>query len=173
MFVAKTQDFAEAERRLASHELVNLNETGSPDRLLPVLQLVTESDQRRVAADRIESYLDEHRPVPNVGVLARLRVPSPTAGAKPATLPLVPLAKIKPLLVVRNAATVPDRLLAVVPALFGRVRAVHFAWRRLKFRGDPLILPALHVLTGFGLVLMISLRDPLRDTLDSSASLGV
>ena len=38
------------------------------------------------------------------------------------------------------------------------------AWRR--FRGDRAFLPALHLLTGIGLILMVSLRDPLRDTLE-------
>jgi len=39
-------------------------------------------------------------------------------------------------------------------------------WRRRGFRGDPAILPAVHLLTGIGLILTVSLRDPLRDTLD-------
>jgi len=43
---------------------------------------------------------------------------------------------------------------------------VHFIWRLRRFRGDPLILPALHLLTGIGLTLMVSLRDPLRDTVE-------
>ena len=37
-----------------------------------------------------------------------------------------------------------------------------------RFRGDFSILPALHLLTGIGLILSISLRDPLRDTLEFS-----
>ncbi len=43
---------------------------------------------------------------------------------------------------------------------------VHLAWRWRRFRGDATILPALHVLTAFGFILMVSLRDPLRDTLE-------
>ena len=34
------------------------------------------------------------------------------------------------------------------------------------FSGDRAFLPALHLLTGMGLALMLSLRDPLRDTLE-------
>ncbi|HEX4228934.1 MAG TPA: FtsW/RodA/SpoVE family cell cycle protein [Bryobacteraceae bacterium] len=166
VFLAKTQDFAESDRRLANHELVNLNQTGGPDRLLPMLQVVEESDQRQASAERIESYLDSHRPVPNVGVLARLRVPSPVAGVKPATLPLVPLAKVKPLLVVRTPQQFRQVFWRWCLLYLAGFWIVHLAWRWRKFRGDPLILPALHVLTGFGLILMISLRDPLRDTLE-------
>ena len=40
------------------------------------------------------------------------------------------------------------------------------AWSARKFRGDSTILPVLHLLTGIGLILAVSLRDPLRDTLE-------
>jgi cell division protein FtsI/penicillin-binding protein 2/cell division protein FtsW (lipid II flippase) len=43
---------------------------------------------------------------------------------------------------------------------------VWFAWRARRFAGDSAILPALHLLSGIGLILMVSLRDPLRDTLE-------
>ncbi|HEX4810858.1 MAG TPA: FtsW/RodA/SpoVE family cell cycle protein [Bryobacteraceae bacterium] len=176
VFAAKTQDFPDTDRRLANNEIVNLNQVGPADRLLPILQVVEAPDQRAAAAQRIESYLDNHRPVANVGVLARLRVPSPLPavqpagpgkpGLKPASLPLVPLAKVKPLLIVRT----PKQFLTIFAEwcllYLASFWVVHFAWRLRKFRGDPLILPALHVLTGLGLILMVSLRDPLRDTLE-------
>ncbi len=83
--------------------------------------------------------------------------------AKP---PLIPLSKLKPLFVVRE----PDEFLKAFAIWTGAYLAafwlVHFAWRLRRFRGDGSILPALHVLTGLGLILMISLRDPLRDTLE-------
>lgn len=166
VFVAKTQDFAAEDRALARHDLIDLNQPGAPDRLLPALQVLAGPDQRQTVAQRIESYLDGHRPVANVGVLARLRVPSPVAGVKPATLPLVPLAKVKPLLVVRTPQEFRKVYLQWCLLYLAAFWIVHFAWRWRKFRGDPLILPALQVLTGFGLILMISLRDPLRDTLE-------
>ena len=43
---------------------------------------------------------------------------------------------------------------------------VSFLWRSPRFRGDRSFLPALHLLTGIGLILMFSMRDPLRDTLE-------
>src|SRR6185369_7069876 len=39
-------------------------------------------------------------------------------------------------------------------------------WRLMAFRGDTAFLPALQLLTGFGFLLMVSLRDPLRDSLE-------
>ena len=46
--------------------------------------------------------------------------------------------------------------------------AVFLIWRWSAFRGDFAILPAIHLLTGIGLILAVSLRDPLRDTLEFS-----
>jgi cell division protein FtsI/penicillin-binding protein 2/cell division protein FtsW (lipid II flippase) len=39
-------------------------------------------------------------------------------------------------------------------------------WRLTGFRGDAAFLPALQLLSGFGFLLMVSMRDPLRDTLE-------
>ena len=41
-------------------------------------------------------------------------------------------------------------------------------WRWSGLRGDFALLPAIHLLTGIGLILAVSLRDPLRDTLEFS-----
>ncbi len=46
--------------------------------------------------------------------------------------------------------------------------AVFLIWRWSALRGDFAILPAIHLLTGIGLILAVSLRDPLRDTLEFS-----
>jgi cell division protein FtsW (lipid II flippase)/cell division protein FtsI/penicillin-binding protein 2 len=49
---------------------------------------------------------------------------------------------------------------------FGGFYLVAAVWAAARFRGDRAILPALHLLTGVGLILMASMRDPLRDTLE-------
>ena len=43
--------------------------------------------------------------------------------------------------------------------------AVHLFWRLRGFTGDQALLPVLQLLSGVGFILMVSLRDPLRDTL--------
>ncbi len=48
---------------------------------------------------------------------------------------------------------------------FAAFLLVNVVWSVRGFRGDPSLTPALVLLTGVGLVLMISLRDPLRDRL--------
>lgn len=42
---------------------------------------------------------------------------------------------------------------------------VYFGWRILNLDGDPWLLPIIHLLSGIGFIVMVSLRDPLRDTL--------
>ena len=56
---------------------------------------------------------------------------------------------------------------AVGAALFRRIlRGGAGLAARSGYRGDAVFLPALQLLTGFGFLLMVSMRDPLRDTLE-------
>ncbi len=88
-----------------------------------------------------------------------------TAEVSVPLLTALELAALKPHLRVRDS---DDYRRAVIfwPALFfAAFYAVHIVWRLRGFSGDNLLLPVMHALSGIGLVLMISLRDPLRDTL--------
>jgi cell division protein FtsW (lipid II flippase) len=161
--IAKTQDFPELQTRLHHGELLNLNQVTQPEQLLPVLQVIGDVRERQAIAERLSSFLQEHRPVANAGVLARIRLNGlPGVPAKFR----FPLGRVKPLVVVR---TPNDFFRGYVMWALLYVAAfwlVHLAWRWRRFRGDPAILPAVHLLTGIGLILMVSLRDPLRDTLE-------
>jgi cell division protein FtsW (lipid II flippase)/cell division protein FtsI/penicillin-binding protein 2 len=161
--IAKTQDFADLRGRLDHGELLNLNEVTRPEQLLPVLQVIGNASERQAIAERLCSYLQEHRPVANAGVLARVRLGD--VSGMPAKFRF-PLGKVKPMVVVRT----PDDFFRVyfewALLYLAAFWLVHLAWRWRRFRGDPAILPALHLLTGIGLILMVSLRDPLRDTLE-------
>src|ERR1019366_9688179 len=53
---------------------VDLNAISSPQELLPWLASYTDPAERNDAAQAIFGYLETHRPVPNVGALARIRV---------------------------------------------------------------------------------------------------
>ncbi|MBV8071257.1 MAG: FtsW/RodA/SpoVE family cell cycle protein [Acidobacteriaceae bacterium] len=162
VLLAKTQDFDESIARIANGELVNINTVDSPEQLAPVLQID--------ATQQVFDFIQRHKPLPNVGALARLREGGlqPARGLSPAhpSAALLPLGKLKPLLIVRT----PSQFLHIygewIALYLASFWLVHFAWRLLKFRGDPVFLPALQLLTGIGLILMVSLRDPLRDTLE-------
>ncbi len=142
------------------------------------------------------------RTLPNVGALGTLRVPAvtiegatgldvyarrlaeaqerwqqfgtPEARQSLALLTGYELAQIKDQFVVRTPSGFTRGLLT-----WGLVYAlafylVHLVWSARGFRGDVFLLPALHLLTGVGLMMMVSLRDPLRDTfLFSGFALGV
>ena len=176
VFVAKTQDFAEQQLRLDRNELVDLNQITSSKRLLPALQFFTDSGERQIAADRIWMYLESHRPLPNVGALAHLRVTradlndfpdlARTSKTGASTLPLISLSKFKQQLVVRTPREFLRTYLIWTLVYIVAFWCIHFAWRWRRFRGDPAILPTLLLLTGMGVILMVSLRDPLRDTLE-------
>ena len=74
-------------------------------------------------------------------------------------------AQLKPHLRVRDVSQYRTRLLIWVILFFAAFYTVHILWRVRGFGGDNLMLPIMQALSGIGLILMISLRDPLRDTL--------
>ena len=152
---AKTQNFADLEARLERGELLNLNAIQNPEQLLPFLAVFS-ADARQAASERIWAELERSRPLPNVGALARIRAIRPA------------FSKLKPLLVVRTPREFWQTYALWLLAYFSAFYVVHFVWRLRGFRGDPVILPALHLLSGIGLTLAVSLRDPLRDTLEFS-----
>jgi len=185
---AKTSNFSDSAARLEHGELLDLNSVTRPDELLPVLQIFPDPAERELVAKRLANYIQTHRPLANVGALARLRVSKQEIENEPGwhmlrdqlqqqilkprkgeiRLAAVPVAKLKPLLVVRTPRQFRLAFAGWVALYLASFYGVHFVWRRKGFRGDPAILPALHLLSGMGLILAVSLRDPLRDTLEFS-----
>jgi cell division protein FtsI/penicillin-binding protein 2/cell division protein FtsW (lipid II flippase) len=167
--VAKTQSVAEAEERLRTGGLVNLNTVASADQLLPLVAGagVQSGDQgpgvgvqNALAADVFAS-LERGRPLKNVGAVAR-------------KLPRRVFAQIKPLMVVRTPREFQTRFIEAAALYFAGFYMVALVWRLARFKGDRSYLAALHLLSGIGLCLMVSLRDPLRDTLEfQKFSIGV
>jgi cell division protein FtsI/penicillin-binding protein 2 len=153
VFDARTQDFAAVEQKLAHGELVNVNAVHGPGELVPMLQSFPAGAEREAVAARIFEFLERARPLRNAGALSALRK-------------VLPLAKLKPLLVVRSPREFRKEFLLWAGLYFAGFYLVALAWRLTRFPGDRTFLPALHLLSGIGLALMLSLRDPLRDTLE-------
>src|SRR5689334_4341979 len=147
VYGAKSRAFAGASKA------VNLNAVRSADELLPFLEVVPAARRADAAAETF-AFLDRHRPIANVGALARLR--------------LYPVSKVKPGMVVRTPPQFRAEFLVWSLVYLASFHLVFLAWRWRRFPGDRGILVALHLLTGMGLILMASLRDPLRDTLEFS-----
>jgi cell division protein FtsW (lipid II flippase)/cell division protein FtsI/penicillin-binding protein 2 len=188
---AKTQDFTDEQAKLDKGEIIDLNALTVPAQLAPALRGFSDPREREIVTQKAWVFLTAHQPLPNVGALSRIRVdrneltdlPS-LARTLPATKPeetkpnetvgLLPLSKLKAQLAVRT----PEQFLTTYRTwcliYVGAFWLVHFAFRWRRFAGDSTILPALHLLTGIGLMLMVSLRDPLRDTLEfKKAAWGV
>ena len=177
VFQVKTQPLAGIEAALASRQLLDVNAIGAREDLLPALSMFHSQTERDFAARKIY-YISGS--LSNVGAIARLRVTSEELGETHgldawrerlkdrSSAPLLTaeeFRKLKPLLVVRR----PEKFRATFWLWAGCFLAafllVHIAWSALAFRGDQTLLPAVMLLTGAGLVLMVSLRDPVRDNL--------
>ena len=160
VLLAKTQDFGRIDERLRANELLNVNAAPTSEALTAVLaNSIADPTARETAATQVHEFLEQHRLLPNVGALARL----PWSSMK---IPRGEVSRLKPLLVVRTPGEFTRACLLWTILYLFAFWAVHFTWRARRFRGDPYLLPTLQLLTAFGLILMVSLRDPLRDTLE-------
>jgi len=181
VFFAKTQDFPEEQARLDRGELLNLNTAPDAQRLLPFLAISRDQGERQLAAEKMADFLRRSEPLPNVGALARLRVTRSELESDArwsslrarldehpgrGSVALLPLAKLKPVLVARTPAQFRRQYVEWMGAYFAAFLAVWLVWRWRGFQGDPSLLPALQLLTSMGLILSVSLKDPLRDTLE-------
>ena len=183
VYRAKSQDFGEIEKGLAAKQLVDLNALTSREDLLPVLNIIADRGERELVARRI---YDASGSLPNVGALARLRVTeSEIRGARglagfksrmaqtPDTgrersLPLLTAEQfrlLKPQLVVRRPAEFQRELLLWAVLFFCAYSAVELWWLLRGFTGERSLLVPIFLLTGAGFILMVSLRDPVRDGL--------
>ncbi len=73
------------------------------------------------------------------------------------------LQRLKPKLVVRSPGGYAWTFWGLVLLYLAAIYGVHAFWFRRRFRGDAVLLPIVHLLTGIALMLMFSLPDPLRD----------
>jgi cell division protein FtsW (lipid II flippase) len=171
VYQAKARDFAQIESGLANQQLLNLNQLNAREDLLPFLQIFSEPAERQYVARRI---YDASGNLPNTGALARLRVSDAevetTRGLKGfagrhTLLTREQFQQLKSSFVVRLPGQFRRAFLLWMAVFFAAFWAVSLWWSARAFGGDRALLPALLMLTGIGLILMISLRDPVRDSL--------
>jgi cell division protein FtsI/penicillin-binding protein 2/cell division protein FtsW (lipid II flippase) len=158
---AKVREFPEGSARLAAGDYLNLNSVSDPDQIQPFLLAISDPASRALASQTIFDYIHSHPALSNDGALARLRLSGERVGGE-----RLPLAKLKPLLVVRTPREFFEQYVLWCLTYLASFWVVHLLWRWRRFRGDPVLLPVLQLLTGIGLMLAVSLRDPLRDTLE-------
>ncbi len=171
VYRAKTRGFADIDTGLTARKFLNLNDLSAREDLLPYLAIFTEPAERQFVARRI---YDAAGTLPNVGAIARLRVSEAEVesarGLKSfqghhALLTAEQFRALKPSFVVRRPTQFRRVFFLWIAIFFAAFWAVHLWWSARAFEGDHLILPAILLLTGLGLNLMVSLRDPVRDSL--------
>ena len=138
---------------------LDLNTIATSDQIIPYLQFYPLPQDRERVANELFGYLQLHRPISNVGALAKAWI-----RMQPSNSTHIRLSRLKPLWTVRSEEQFRKDFLKWIGIYFAAFWLVYFAWRIRGFDCDPAILPAVHILTGIGLILMVSLRDPLRDT---------
>ncbi len=184
-YLAMVKTFAEVEPKLASGEMVNLNDLRNADQLTSALDVFAGSAERSFAAEAIWKRAHQGD-LPNVGEIERIRISSAAiegdrrltslrerldarrqAGVQgEVSIPLFSLQQlriVKTRLVVRTPPEFRSSFWLWTALFLLAFAAVHIAFRVWRFGGDPLILPALLLLTGLGLAMMVTVRDPLRD----------
>lgn len=156
VYAAKTHNAADTEKNT-----VDLNHVTGPQQLLPHLSMIPTPADQDAAANRIFEAIRHGEHFGNVGAIARLRNESTGKHLFTAS----EFAQLKPSLRVRDLPGFRRSFLLWTIAFVIAFYVVHIVWRVRGFTGDNLYLPIMHVLSGIGLILMVSLRDPLRDTL--------
>src|SRR5579872_2418791 len=184
VFQAKSHGFGEIEQGLANKQLLNLNELSSREDLLPYLGIFSDSAERQFVARKIYYAAGS---LPNVGALARIRVPeseirgmrgltgfqsrmeqlAPTEGRERSLALLTPeqFRELKPHFVVRRPVRFKREFFVWSGLFFFGYFGIYLWWRVRSFNGDRALLFPVFLLTGAGLICMVSLRDPVRDSL--------
>ena len=164
---------------------VNLSELDRAEKLYPVLAVLQSPADRDFAARSIFDLLADHEGfLTNTGAIARIRIPraelvgnqkldelrkraEDSHAASIALFTPAEFAQIKPQIAVRALSVFRRDFLIWAGAILAAFLLTHIVWSVRGFTGPWAYLPLLLILTGIGYALMISLRDPLRDTLIS------
>ena len=178
MYAAKSQGLAAIDPGLAGKQLLNLNELTAREELLPALtQLFPQQAERDFVARKVYYIVGG---LPNVGAIGRIRVTRDEVARERGlanfrarmgdrqSMPLLTaeqLRTLKPLLVVRRPGTFRSTFYRWTALFFAGFLLAHLFWSLRGRGGDEWLLPAVLLLSGLGLILMVSLRDPVRDNL--------
>lgn len=183
VYKAKTHDAADVQKNT-----LRLDRITGPGQISPYLVSIPDPPDQDYVANRIYERVRRGERFDNVGALGRLRVTPADVAASPglvsfpqrlarihstsarrgpsiSLLTAGELADLKPAVRVRDLDDFRSSFLLWSILFFVGFYVVHIVWRARGFTGDHLFLPAILMLAGIGLILMVSLRDPLRDTL--------
>ena len=169
-------------------ERLNLSTLDRREQLLPFLQSISSPAERQYIAGKIfEGIRNGPDSVSHVGEIGQIRVPihdvlrthgltelqarahqvqSAHPGAETILLlSSTDVARLKPFFVVRDRSQFRNQLILWSILFFCCFWSVHIFWSVRRTGGPQYVLPSVVLLSGVGLTLMVTLRDPLRDTL--------
>jgi cell division protein FtsW (lipid II flippase) len=172
--------------------VVNLSTLRHAADLAPWLTMFDEPHERDVVAQAIVEQ--RGRPdasgIEHVGALAAVTVPAAQvrgddrlvilnerlrARAAAEAVPALSgsdLAALEPWTIVRTPAEYRTRMLLAGAAFMLAFWLAHAVRARYRTTGDPLLLPAVQLIAGLGVMTMTALRDPLRDMVVAGTVVG-
>ncbi len=168
-----------AGQRLAGNDTFLLRRAATAAEIAPYLTQYPDDRQRSFLAGRIAAALADGAPA-NVGALASIQITRAEAerarvidtyrerfdrsGADRIRLfTFDEFARLKPAFAVRTPGDFRSAFYRRMFLFFGAFLLLHLVLGAMGFRGDQHILPLAFLLSGTGMILMVSLRDPVRD----------
>ncbi len=185
LWLAYRQQLSEVQSSSAGGALVDLNRA-SGSAIAPALTVFPAASEREFAARAIVARVGGTGPLTHVGALTSVTVAAADVRKDPRLATLnarlggssnaaigvfnaSDVAALKPNLAVRSLDEYRRGIGYIALVFVAAFWLVHLVRRVAGRTGDPLLLPAMQLLSGLGLMAMIALRDPLRDT---DAALG-
>lgn len=170
--------------------LVRLHSVSDPAALEPLLTMFSTAHERQVAARAVYLRVTTPPRLEHVGGLADVtfeaaavradrrllqlneRLARRPEATRVALLTPSDIAVLKPRLAVRTEKEFARRAVLAFGSLLAVFWLAHVVRRWRRRDDDPVLLPAVLVLCGIGVMAMIGLRDPLRDTMAVSLFVG-
>ena len=191
-FTEQASQLSSLRPALESGHIVDLHTMKSSNELVPLLTMFPEPAERIAVSDAVYDRLKAPTSGPaltHVGALAAFTIPAPQiradrrltvlnerlrnrGGTDVNLFTVSDIATLKPAVVVRMPDEYRWRIMAAIGLFIGVFWLTHVVRWLLGATGDPLLLPIVQLLTGIGVMAMIALRDPLRDTLGAVTVVG-
>ncbi len=171
-------------------KLVSLHSLGGPQVIEPLLTMFPSAHERQVVARLISQRAETPPRLEHVGGLAavtldaatvkadrRLVVLNERLGRRPgatsiAVLTPSDISALKPHLAVRSQKEFSQWSMLASGSLLAVFWLVHLVRRWRRRDDDPVLVPAVLLLCGIGVMAMLGLRDPLRDTMAANVFVG-
>ena len=185
----RVQQLGEETRR--GEGVVDLRRLGGPEELMPLLSMFEGAAERRAVARVLyrRAIADAPR-LEHVGGLAEASIPASDVqsnksykqlqarlqrrpgAADVSVLTPADIAVIKPRTAVRTVDEFDARVRQACLWFFVAFLGAHVLRRWRRAQDDPLLLPIVLLLSGIGLITMLALRDPIRDTIAAASFAG-